>query len=245
VTPPLVQRKSPASAPGAALQSAEADFAPCCRDFSRQARRHDTTVPAPRRALVRSPLLLVGAVLPLALVAAAAPALVRAFPHGAPPGFTGGFGQPDCSQCHFDDATADTRAVRVILQGAPEAYTPGALYRLTVRVEDGAMRAAGFQLAARFAEGPQERRTAGTLRPVGPGVATVQDGSGVLYAGHDAPQPAEDGAAAWTVEWQAPAAPGHAVAFHVAALAADGDGSQFGDVVRTAERIARARRAFK
>jgi hypothetical protein len=73
----------------------------------------------------------------------------------------------------------------------------------------------------------------------------VLDGSGVLYAGHDAPRLAEDGAAVWTVEWQAPAAPAHTVALHLAALAADGDGSQFGDVVRTAERIARARRAFK
>jgi hypothetical protein len=185
------------------------------------------------------------AVLSLAALTAAAavPAFARAFPAGAPPGFTGGFGQPTCAQCHFADQ--DDRAVRVVVEGAPEAYTPGALYRLTVRVEDGAMRAAGFQLAARFADGPEEGRTAGTLRPVGPGVAAVLDGSGVLYAGHDAPRLAEDGAAVWTVEWQAPAAPAHTVALHLAALAADGDGSQFGDVVRTAERIARARRAFK
>jgi hypothetical protein len=162
---------------------------------------------------------------------------------GAPPGFTGGFGEPSCAQCHFADQ--DDGAVRIVVGGAPEAYTPGALYRLTVRVEGGVMGAAGFQLAARFTEGPERSRSAGTLRPGSPGVATVQGGSGVVYAGHDAPHPAECGIAAWTVEWLAPTAPAGPVAFHVAALAADGDGSQFGDAVRTAELIARARQAFK
>jgi hypothetical protein len=38
VTPPTIRCGSPPSAPVAAMQSAQADFAPCCRDFSRQAR---------------------------------------------------------------------------------------------------------------------------------------------------------------------------------------------------------------
>lgn len=177
-------------------------------------------------------------------LAAGAPALTSVFPTGAPPGFTGGFGELDCAQCHFAE-DGDSGGARVVIEGVPESYTPGAVYRLTVRVEDGGIRAAGFQLAARFADGADRGRTAGTLRPRGSGIAVTRSASGVLYAGHDAPQPAEDGAAAWTVEWTAPLPPTREVAFHVAALAADGDGSQFGDAVRTAERIAQVRTAFK
>jgi hypothetical protein len=54
VTPPTVRRGLSAFAPGAALQSAEADFALCCRDFSRQACRQTACRSSPSFAVARA-----------------------------------------------------------------------------------------------------------------------------------------------------------------------------------------------
>ena len=165
-----------------------------------------------------------------ALLAALPPrALAGAYPDRPPPAHTGGFGEPTCRACHFD-APPDAPGGRIVLSGIPARYAPGATYRVTVAVEREGMALAGFQLAARFADGAQ----AGALRAVD-ARAQVGEGAapGVRYAEHtragttvEAP-----GRAAWTVEWTAPAAAAGPVAFHAAANAADGDASQLGDFV--------------
>lgn len=155
-----------------------------------------------------------------------------AYPHGAPPGVTGGFGEPTCMQCHFD-GTLDGGGGSLSVEGLPERYTPGGTYRLVVRLRQGALGAAGFQLAARGEDGVQ----AGRLAPVD-GRTQVEVGPrGVQYAGHTeaGSAPGSPGTAAWTLAWTAPARGAGSVRVHVSANAADGDDSPLGDHVYASE----------
>jgi len=155
------------------------------------------------------------------------------FPQGAPPGVTGGFGEPTCTQCHFD-GELNAAGGSLAIDGLPERYAPGETYRLIVRLRRAQLAAAGFQLSARTADGGQAGVLAGTGR-----ATQVQAGpGGVQYAGHTeaGSGPTAPGAAEWTVQWTAPAANAGAVTFHASANAADGDRSPLGDHVYAAER---------
>lgn len=158
----------------------------------------------------------------------------RAFPQGAPPGFTGGFGEPTCTQCHFGGELNEPGGMLTV-DGLPERYTPGETYRLIVRLRRAEAAAAGFQLSVRTAAGAQ----AGALAAEGAAVQVRADGAGgVQYAGHTLPGsvPATPGAAEWTVQWTAPAAAAGPLTLHAAGNAADGDASPFGDHVYAVER---------
>lgn len=179
--------------------------------------------------------------LPLALTAASLAAAGsarghgRAFPYGAPPAHTGGFGEPTCAQCHFGGELNDP-AGSLTIEGLPARYTPGQAYRLIIRLRRPQMGAAGFQLSARTPAGAQ----AGTLAPAEGGAASVQvqTADGIQYAGHTEPgsRLATPGAAEWRVVWTAPSA--GPVTFHAAANAADDDHSPLGDYVYAMERTA-------
>jgi hypothetical protein len=156
----------------------------------------------------------------------------RAYPYGAPPGTTGGFGEPTCQMCHFG-AELNDPAGSLTIEGLPARYTPGQAYRLIIRLRRPDMAAAGFQLSVRTPAGAQ----AGTLAPAGGASASVQVQtiSRVQYAGHtDAGhRPPTPGAAEWPVVWTAPAA--GPVTFHASANAADDDRSPLGDWVYAVE----------
>jgi hypothetical protein len=158
----------------------------------------------------------------------------RAFPFGAPPGTTGGFGEPTCVQCHFGNELNDP-AGSLTIEGLPERYTPGQAYRLIVRLRRPQMASAGFQLSARTPAGAQ----AGTLAPAdGAERVQVQTADGIRYAGHTEPgsRLSTPGAAEWPIVWTAPAA--GPVTFSAAANAADDDRSPLGDYVYALERRA-------
>jgi hypothetical protein len=160
----------------------------------------------------------------------------RAYPFGAPPGTTGGFGEPTCLMCHFGNELNDP-AGSLTIEGLPERYTPGQAYRLIIRLRRPRMAAAGFQLSARTPAGAQ----AGTFAAVaGTAAAKVETAAGILYAGHTEPgsRLATPGTAEWSVLWTAPAA--GPVTFSAAANAADDDRSPLGDYVYALERTARA-----
>lgn len=185
------------------------------------------------------------AVLLLALTtAAAAPAAVSrratpprpdgpapAYADGAPPGFSGGFGELSCHACHFQ-AEPNAPPGRVSIDGVPQIFAPGQQYSLTVTLARPGMRAGGFQLTARFADGG---RQAGTLTAKGDGRVRVEKSGDILYANQKAKGTALVGPdrAEWTLSWTAPEA-GGPVQFHVSANAADADGSASGDYVYTA-----------
>ena len=157
----------------------------------------------------------------------------RAFPYGAPPGTTGGFGEPTCAQCHFG-AELNDPAGSLTIEGLPERYTPGQAYRLIVRLRRPQMAAAGFQLSIRTAAGAQ----AGTLAAAdSAGAIHVQTSHGVEYAGHTEPgsRLATMGEAEWPLLWTAPATPSGPVTRSAAANAGDDDRSPLGDYVYALE----------
>ncbi len=155
-----------------------------------------------------------------------------AYAEGAPPGFSGGFGEESCHGCHFH-AEPNSGNGRVAVEGIPERYVPGERYTITVTLTRPGMKLAGFQMTARTKDGAKQ---AGTFTPA----STERDRVGVevqhdvQYANHlqKGTAPSAAGNARWTLEWTAPQTTA-AVIFHVAANAADGDGTAEGDFVYT------------
>lgn len=177
----------------------------------------------------------------VALLLAAGPA--RAYLDGPPAGHTGGFGEPTCHRCHFDQPLDDP-AGRLDVEGFPEAFEPGRRYLLCVALMRPGTVRGGFQLAVRFAAGERAGRPAGRLT-AGEGAEVVEGPTGVPYARQargSAAAPA-DGSFRWIVEWEAPPGAGGEVALHVAANAANDDASELGDFVYLGERKSRDRRA--
>lgn len=161
----------------------------------------------------------------------------QSFPDGAPPGTTGGFGEPTCALCHLG-AELNDRGGSLAIEGLPEQYAPGQAYRLIVRLRRADLAAAGFQLSARTAAGAQ----AGTLAAADSATEVRTNvASGIQYAGHTraGSRPAARGAGEWVVTWTAPASAGP-VTVHAAANAADDDASPLGDHVYALERTSRA-----
>jgi hypothetical protein len=181
-----------------------------------------TGTPSLRCALVAAPLFMILTLRPMA--------------DGPPPGRTGGFGEPTCRECHADNPLNDAGG-RLTLSGLERSYRPGATYRVEVTLERRALARAGFQLAARLADGAGRGRQAGSLRAAAPGVQVIRDTTGIAYAEHTrlGTDVSHRGRARWVVEWTAPEQ-GGSVVFHVVANAANDDDSEFGDFIYVIER---------
>ena len=154
------------------------------------------------------------------------------YAEGAPPGFSGGFKEDSCHACHFHEPL-NSGPGRVTIDGAPAAFVAGQRYALTITLTRTGMKRGGFQLAARF---KSDGARAGTLAPAAVDAQRVgiENLSGLQYAGQKAEGSsvgAED-TIRWAIEWVAPER-GDAVVFHLAANAADGNGSADGDFIYT------------
>jgi hypothetical protein len=165
------------------------------------------------------------------LAAVARPAVHK---DGPPLAHTGGFGEPTCQECHFDGALNQPGG-ELAIGGVPSGYQPGRSYVVTVSLRRAAMLRAGFQLAARLADGAAAGTQGGALAPTDQRTAVVRDSAnGVLYAQHtSAGTTVRGGAASWMVRWTAPAQARGAVVLHVAANAANDDDSPLGDFIYT------------
>jgi hypothetical protein len=188
-----------------------------------------------RRAALAVPFLVIG------LAGTTVAASVR-YLDSPPPAHTGGFGEQNCSACHFDNPVNDgVGEVRVI--GFPKRYEPGRTYRVVMEVRRPGLAAGGFQAAVRYAPGTaDEGRQAGELRARDGHVAVLPADS-VGYVQHTADQPAvRDGAMRWEFDWTAPERAGAGVVIHAAGNAANRDNSEFGDYIYLAEVVSRSRR---
>ena len=161
-----------------------------------------------------------------------------AYADGAPPGFTGGFGESSCDACHFE-ATVNTPPGRVTLIGVPERFVAGQTYPILITLSRPGMVIGGFQFAARFDDGGAQ---SGTLAPgTGEEKRIKVEAGNIHYANQrqTGTDLAEPGTAKWTLHWTAPESPG-TVRFHVAANAADKDDAARGDYVYTAAATSRS-----
>jgi len=171
-------------------------------------------------------------------------AAVPLFKAGPPPAHTGGFGEPTCRACHSDSGLNEPGG-KLAITGAPPTYDPGRTYQLEVVLRRAGMLRAGFQLAARFADGAAAGRPAGVVAPGDAGSVVIWDTlSHVSYIQHtEIGTDLHGDAGRWLVSWTAPAEARGIVAFHAAGNAADGDDSPLGDFIyTTAVRVAPARR---
>jgi len=178
----------------------------------------------------------------------------HAYAEGAPPGFTGGFTEQSCDACHFH-AAPNAGPGKLTIDGVPEPFVAGQVYRLTIGLTQPGMKLSGFQLAARFKDeggqaGTFDRESEKDMR-VG-----VETQSGVQYAGQrrDGATVITPNESRWTVMWTAPLddargcpepcrrAPSatRTVVFHVAANGANGDERADGDYVYTLTRETRS-----
>ncbi len=157
------------------------------------------------------------------------------FKSGPPPAHTGGFGEPTCRECHFDGGLNEPGGA-VAITGAPGDYSANRSYYLEVTLHRAGMLRAGFQLAARFADGDSVGRPAGSLARTDARTAVVWDtATHVGYIEHTAlGSTVTNAAARWRIRWTAPATPRGAVVFHLAANAANDDESPLGDFIYTA-----------
>jgi hypothetical protein len=175
-----------------------------------------------------------------AIVFAVGPASssAAAYADGAPPGFTGGFGEQACDACHFE-AAVNTKPGQLTLTGVPERYVEGQAYPLTITLTRPDMKMGGFQLSARMEDGGTQ---AGTLAPqIGEEKRIRMEKGAIQYVNQrlEGTSLAEPGTAKWTVVWTAPKVAGNVV-FHAAGNAADKDEAARGDFVYTAVVVSRS-----
>lgn len=100
-------------------------------------------------------------------------------------------------------------------------------------LRDSALARGGFQLTARYADGPHRGGQAGRFRVEGEGLR-IQEGDetpGVLYLQHTdrGTTPGRRGEIRWAFLWIPPPSPSAPVVFHLAANAGNDDASEFGD----------------
>jgi hypothetical protein len=153
-----------------------------------------------------------------------------AYSDGPPLGHTGGFGEPTCHACHFDNPLLEWSDSLVV--DAPRNYVPNEIYVLNVSIFREEMKSAGFQLSVRFRDSGQQ---AGTLQPLDTRTSLVHSEDQALqYLQHsrEGQQLNRETGAAWRFQWDAPnrRAP---VAIDVAANASNHDDSEFGDFIYT------------
>lgn len=148
---------------------------------------------------------------------------------GPLPAHTGGFAEPTCHACHFQ-ADVNSGDGSLTIDGIPSEYVGGTTYDITITLAQDGLAAGGFQLSSRFDGGAQ----AGDIvsSPTDSGRVAVTMGGGVQYIHHvyaGTRRTAPD-TARWQVLWTAPEASG-GIVFHIAANAADDDGSPLGDMI--------------
>jgi hypothetical protein len=148
--------------------------------------------------------------------------------------FTGGFGEETCRSCHFDyDLNPDGGSLFV--SGIPAELSAGELIDITITVERDEMGAAGFQLSARYEDGLQ----AGKFKVGDNDRIMFSDAApdSLQYIQHSnkGTNPSAENKTSWTVRWQAPNSIEGPVTFSIAANAANGDQSEFGDYVYAKE----------
>lgn len=174
----------------------------------------------------------------IAIALFAAPALLALhFRDGPPARVTGGLGEDSCAACHFGNALNEG-AGKLMLAGFPERFEPGRTYALELTLDRPGMKAAGFQLAIRQAEGKTQAGRIEVPQSDEASIALLEE-RGVQFAHQQAPAApsTDEGAVHWRLSWTAPESDGTAT-LHAAAVAGDGDESQAGDFVYTLERVA-------
>lgn len=148
--------------------------------------------------------------------------------------FTGGFGEETCRSCHFDyELNPDGGGMSV--DGIHENISAGETVEIQVTVERGELGTAGFQLSARNEDGSQAGRfeIEGNDRIMFSNA--VPDSLQYVQHTNDGTTPSQENTNSWSIKWEAPESPEGPIIFNIAANAANGDQSEFGDFIYAEE----------
>jgi hypothetical protein len=170
----------------------------------------------------------------------AIPVLCYAFSSGPPAGVTGGFNEPNCTDCHGSFGV--NSGPGNVTVNVPANYTSGGTYPITVTVSQTNQMRWGFEASARTAGGDQ----AGTLTPGLDNFTQLLPGGGsVQYISHTSTgtRPGTTGPTTFQFQWTAPNVSAGPVTFSVAGNAANGDFSSFGDYIYTRSAISQPQAA--
>lgn len=172
-----------------------------------------------------------------ATILSVVPAVIMAYASGPPAKHTGAPGDETCaaSGCHVGTVNSSNGAVQITWSGGA-SYVPGERGKFTVTITDAnARRAYGFQASARLANNSQ----AGTLHASAGQVVICEndrsqspcpDTAPLQFVMHNTPR----NAGQFEFDWTPPAAGAGEVTVYVAANAANGDGTNNGDRIYTA-----------
>ncbi len=143
----------------------------------------------------------------------------RAYPDGAPWGAANPAAEQHCATCHFG-AEAVHESAALDIDGLPSEPTPGSSYELKISFDEPATVIAGFQLLARAGEQDAGSFSSNTseIEFVGAAIRSTAPAR-------------NDNGVSWKIIWRAPDSVVLPIVFHVAACAANDDGSPFGDTI--------------
>src|SRR5712692_5284148 len=144
--------------------------------------------------------------------------LIFGFSAAPPTGYSGCFGQPNCTECHSDNPI-DSGGGMFIINSAPllcdeepcptlftEGYVPNHPYTMIVTIAQAGQRRWGFEIVARF-EGTEGQ--AGQFTVGADGFTRLTPSLGIQYVTHTASGTREgtpDGPVAFVFQWTAPSA---------------------------------------
>lgn len=152
----------------------------------------------------------------------------EAYPDGAPPGHTGGFGEADCSVCHAGGMADEAEVVFEL----PESMAAGQTVGFILSVSHPDMKSLGLQLTA-------GKKSDKPLRPLAINLEGIKlrsrEDRGFIYLSHQQPIPADDGQVQIKGTWQTPPKSGEVV-INLALVASNDDLSPLGDAVITLSR---------
>lgn len=172
-------------------------------------------------------------------------AITQCFGHsyGPAPRVTGAPGDNPkaCTQCHASSAlNSGTGSVKIVLTSGP-VYIPGVKQRVTVQVADPAQQRWGFELTARL-NSDLEKGQAGDLSPVDnftqvicedAGPKPCSSGPSFITQTSAGTRNGTKGGASFQFDWTPPATDVGPVTLYAAGNAANGDGTNAGDLIYT------------
>lgn len=168
------------------------------------------------------------------------PHVHESYAQNPPLAHTGGFDEPTCHTCHFDQPL-NAESGTLTLKGLSGTYASNQTYQLTLQLTRSDMGRGGFQLAVRDTTG----RQAGSLEAISGRVTlSTVDSTGMQYAHHTlaGTELTAPDTLRWHLRWHAPEE-AREVVVHVTANAANYDASEFGDFVYTTQQQSNASEA--
>ncbi len=163
-----------------------------------------------------------------------------AYREGPLPNMTGGFGEPSCQSCHFDNPL-NASGGSLTLDGVPPQFVPGRDYEMSVTLTRDGLKRGGFEMSARFAEGADTGKQAGAWRAPAPRLQIVPSKTdpSLMFVQHTTAGTlcSQRGSNSWMMTWTAPAV-AVPVQFNLAANATNDDASPLGDYIYLLERRA-------